>query len=309
MAPSRVSGIFVHRHCVFLLLGLLSCLLFWTPLKALIALAVGDERYTHILAIPLISVGLLYLEKRQRITDLAYSPEIGAPLTLLGLALFLVCTIWPVSSGNLSVAVAGLVLVWIGLFISCYGIRTFNYPSAPLLLLFFMVPIPSVVLDKVVTALQVGSAELSYRLFQLIGVPVFRHGTVMSLPGADIEVAPQCSGIRSTMALLIVSVVLSYVLLRSGWARLLVVLCVGPIGIFRNAVRIVGITLLGVYVNKDFFFGNLHRRGGLAFSLVGWAVLIPIVWLLRSWERRAWPGQARATGMGSNRGRKRGSLG
>ena len=225
--------------------------------------------------------------KKHPVQDLGYSPKIGVPLILLGLGVLSGCKMVLSMPGNLSLETCALVLVGLGSYICCYGMRAFGYHSFPLLLLCFVAPIPHVVLDSFTTVLQIGSAALSYRLFQLVGVPVLRHGTVMSLPGADIEVAYECSGIRSTMALFLSSIVLSHLLLRSGWTRLLVILCMGPIGIFRNAVRIVAITLLGVYVDKDFFSGDLHRRGGLLFALVGFAVLIPLVWLIRTWERRA----------------------
>ena len=282
---------------LFLLLGVLTCVAFWTPIRALIALSVGDERYAYILAIPFISAGLFYAEKKYRVQDLGHSPKIGVSLILLGLGTLKGCKMFLSMPDNLTLETCALVLVGLGSYICCYGMRSFGYHRFPLLLLCFVVPIPNVVLDKFTTVLQIGSAELSYRLFQLVGVPVLRHGTVMSLPSADIEVAYQCSGIRSTMALFLSSIVFSRLLLRSGWGRLLVILCVGPIGIFRNAVRIVAITLLGVYVDKDFFFGDLHRRGGLLFSLVGFAVLIPLVWLIRTWERRARAVPSDATGV------------
>ena len=50
-----------------------------------------------------------------------------------------------------------------------------------------------------------------------------------------------------------------------------------PISIFKNAVRIATISWLGVYVSKGFFYGNLHRRGGLPFSLFALALLAPVL--------------------------------
>ena len=286
MCLATVTKTVAPRHRLFLFLSLLICLAFWAPLRALVLLCLNDDRYTHILLIPVISAGLLYIAREQRFPHSSYSPKTGTALILLGLAIFMGCRTWSLPNGDLSIAIGALVVAWTGLYILCYGIRSFQRASFPFLLILLMIPLPSAVLDRFVTLLQTGSAELSYRLFQLVGVPVFRHGTVMSVPGVDIEVAPQCSGIRSTMALLIVSLVMSRLLLRSAWGKLSVLLCVIPIGIFRNAVRIVGITLLGIYVNKDFLVGNLHHRGGLLFALIGFAVLLPIVWLLRIFERR-----------------------
>jgi len=249
-------------------------------------LSLRDDRYTYILAVPVIGATFLYLEKEQIFRDSRYCPAMGVPLVLLGLLAIAVGRMRQGLSGNLTVAAGGMVLVWLGTFILCYGPTSFRSASFPALLLLLMVPIPSIVLDRVVAVLQAGSAELAYLLFRLAGVPVMRHGMVMSLPGVDIEVAPQCSGIRSTSALLIAGVLMSRALLRTSSARLFAILCIGPIGIFRNAVRIVCISLLGVYVDRGFFSSGIHRRGGLLFSLVGFATLILLVWLLRRWEHQ-----------------------
>jgi exosortase len=258
--------------------------MFWPVLKAVLELSLRDDRYTYILAVPVVSAAFLYLEKEQIFRDSRYCPALGVPLVLLGLIIFAVSGIRPALSGNLTVATGGMVLVWLGTFILCYGPTSFRGASFPALLLLLMVPIPSMLLDRVVAVLQTGSAKLAYLLFRSAGVPVLRHGMVMSLPGVDIEVAPQCSGIRSTSALLIAGVLMSRALLRTSGARLFAIVCIGPIGIFRNAVRIFCISWLGVYVDRGFFSSSLHRRGGLLFSLVGFATLILLVWLLRRWE-------------------------
>lgn len=286
MFAVNIPRTFSNKLLLFLLAVLLSCLIFSAVITALILLAAHDERYTHIIMIPLISAGLFYAQRRPKLHESSASPRFGAPLLLLGLGLFLVTKVWPTLAFVLNISAAGLVLVWFGLFISFYGVRVFYQAGAPLLLLFLIVPIPSPLLDKVVSVLQIASAEVSYRLFRIAGIPVFKHGTVMSLPGVQIEVAPECSGIRSTMALFITGIVLAELSLRSSFGKLVVLLCIAPIGILRNAIRIVTIALLGTYVNKDFFYGNLHRRGGLAFALVGFAILIPIVRLLRLREQR-----------------------
>lgn len=284
MASSRIFKRFASRQQLFALLCVLAILTFWAALKAVSALALQDERYTYILAVPVISSAFLYLDKERIFHNSSYCPALGVPLMLLGLLIFGMSRMRQSLSGSVTAPSAGMVLVVIGAFTLCYGLTSLRNAGFPILLLLLMVPIPSVLLDRAVTALQVGSAELAYILFRAVGVPVLRHGMVMSLPGIDIQVAPQCSGIRSTMALFIAGAVISRVLLRTPWARVMAILCLAPIGMFRNAVRIVSISLLGVYVDRDFLFGNLHRQGGIPFSLVGFAVLIPLVWLLRKWE-------------------------
>jgi exosortase/archaeosortase family protein len=50
---------------------------------------------------------------------------------------------------------------------------------------------------------------------------------------------------------------------------------------FKNAVRIVTIAWLGIHVNPNFFHGQLHRQGGLPFSLLAVALLGLLLWMLR----------------------------
>ena len=113
-----------------------------------------------------------------------------------------------------------------------------------MLFLIFMIPIPFILLDPIIRILQVGSAHAVNGIFHIIGIPYYREGMVFEFTGVTIEVAKQCSGIRSSLAMLVTSVVAGYLILPSGWRRVVLCLTVVPITIFKNAVRITTITLL-----------------------------------------------------------------
>jgi exosortase len=153
------------------------------------------------------------------------------------------------------------------------------------LFLLLMIPLPTVALDSIVLALQKGSAVVTYALFKLFGVPVFWQHFKFLLPGVEIEIAEECSGIRSSLALFITSLVAGHVFLQSTWRRVAFSLFTVPVVIFKNAVRIVTISCLGVYVDPGFLHGQLHRYGGLPFSLVSLAILVPFLLLLQTGER------------------------
>jgi hypothetical protein len=48
----------------------------------------------------------------------------------------------------------------------------------------------------------------------------------------------------------------------------------------------VTLSILAVYVNRDFLEGNLHHYGGLIFSLLDLVILIPLI-ALRTQGRKA----------------------
>jgi exosortase len=189
-------------------------------------------------------------------------------------------------SDRISCQALGLICLWIAMFALCYGKNARNEASFPLLFLFFMVPLPDGALRGVIAFLQSGSAYSSEAILHVLGVPVLRSGMVLSVLGLDLEVGPQCSGIRSSVVLLIVIVVGSYLLLRSRWHRLVLITAVVPVVIIKNAVRIVSLALLSAYVDPGFLTGSLHRRGGAVFFVIGLLMFIPISVLLLHAERR-----------------------
>jgi exosortase len=173
-------------------------------------------------------------------------------------------------------------MVWIAAFVLCYGISAFRTAAFPLLFLLLMIPMPARMAESAVSFLQKGSATTCYALFHLVGVPVIRHGFQFSLPGIDIEVAEQCSGIHSALALFIAGLLMQHFLLQGTLKKTVFFLCIFPVAVFKNAVRIVTIAWLGIHVNPGFFHGQLHRQAGLPFAVFAVALLGLLLWVLRT---------------------------
>ncbi len=275
------------RDLWFVLFSMFSLVLFQAPLRSLVALSFRDARYSHALLIPIISVSLVYLQRKRIFTRPQYCCSKPVPLVAVGIGLFYLTQkqLFPLNSNDrLSVVVLAIILVWMAVFILCYGAQSFRAALFPWLFLLLMVPIPTVALNNIVLALQKGSAVMTYALFRLLGVPVLWRHFKFLLPGVEIEIAEECSGIRSSLALFITSILAGYVFLRSNWRKALFSLFTIPVVIFKNAVRIVTISCLGVYVNPGFLYGKLHQYGGLPFSLVSLVLLVPFLIALQKGE-------------------------
>jgi len=283
-----MSANLARQNRRFLLLWAVTLILFFLPLRHLASLSLHDESYTHIILIPLISLALIYLERASIFRESWYCRSVGMLLLLPGILLSCIAEARSFSlnqNDRLSIEVLALVLVWIAGFVLCYGPRSFRAAIFPLFFLLLMVPLPQPMLDEVVLGLQKGSAEMTYALFKLFSVPVFWQGFKFSLPGIDIEIAKECSGIRSTVVLFITGLLAGHVFLQSGWRKIILSLTTIPIAIFKNAIRIVTISSLGVYVDQGFLYGKLHHQGGLLFALVSFAILIPFLFALQKSER------------------------
>ena len=278
-----------RRNLCFGVFFLLSVLLFWKPLKLLLYFSFQNVHLSHIFLIPLLSLILIWWERKGIFSSVRSS--YGSGLLLLSVA----AVLYGVAFQNpfllsqhdyLSASTLALVFTWLAIFALCYGSASFQAAAFPLLFLLLMVPVPELLLGRIISALQEGSAALAHGLFKLSGVPTYRDGFYFTLPGLTIEVAEECSGIRSSIALFVTSLLAGHLSLRTGWGRLSLILLVIPLALLKNAVRIVVITLLGLYVDRGFLTGYLHHRGGIVFFLFSVALLVIVLGVLQRLEDR-----------------------
>jgi exosortase len=263
-----------------------SIIIYWKTFSALALFSLHEESSSHIPLIPVISIYLLYVERRRIFESVRTNALLGALLILAGMALHWFAAAPPSVEGHLSLPAETLsvVLLWIGAFSFCYGTRALRAAAFPLAFLLLMVPIPEAILARTIYFLQSGSTNIAFFLFRALRVPVLRQGFLLTLPGVTIEVAKECSGIRSSTALFITCLLAAHLFLRTAWKKLLFVLLAFPLALLKNAIRIVTLTLLSIYVDPSFLTGNLHNRGGFVFFLLALAILAPILMLLEKSE-------------------------
>ena len=276
------------RCAVLFAVCVITALLFGPALWEIVSLGIRSDRYLQILLAPLACVQLLYLERGEIFARSIPSLRIGISLLHLAVLLGIVSryAIPQDEPVRLVFTVAAMILVWHAAFIVCYGMESFHEAVYPLWCLFLMIPLPLSWLDQTSTLLQHGSAALAYLILRLTGIPVFRQGMLFSLPGLDFQVGPECSGIHSSLALLMIAIVAGYFYLRSGWMRAALMVLTIPIALLKNAIRIVVISVLGARVDRSFIDGPFHHRyGGVIFSVVAAALLVLVLAGLQRLER------------------------
>jgi exosortase len=269
------------RHVCFLLVWMVSLALFWQPLENLVSLSVHDYRYSHIVLIPFISACLIIWKRKRIFLDAQWCTRLSGLLLVGGV---LACLVGRSAFLNQAIGpcfgVLAIIVIWATGFLFCYGPRPFRAALFPLLFLLLFVPAPSGALDSAIMVLQRGSAEITQILFGLVQMPAFREDNRFSLPGITIEIAKECSSIRSATALFIVGLLAGYAFVQSPWRRTCLSALTIPIAMFTNAVRIVMLSWLAVHVDRGFLYGNLHHRGGPLFSLISVGALILVLLIL-----------------------------
>jgi len=281
-----------RAHTAFVGLVILSVIIFWKTFHSLMLFSLDHESSSHILLIPLVSIYLLWTERSRIFQVIRSSPVPGATLVLAAIALYLFTAgRWSVEDPEqfLPGATLAIILLWLGGFLLCYGVAAWRRASFSLLFLLLMVPLPPAFLEHSIYLLQQGSTEIAYLLFKAVGVPVLRQGFILAVPGVTIEVARECSGIRSSVALFITCLLAAHLFLRTKWRMLVFVLLAFPLAIIKNGIRIATLTLLSVYVDPGFLTGRLHHEGGFVFFLLALAILSPVLLLLQKSERTAKP--------------------
>jgi exosortase len=275
MSPSSLYGSFV-------LLCVVSLALWWHDLVATFGLALQNDAYTHILLVIPISTALIFAEWRQRKAKPEPNFRAGLPLLILAiLARFIGGSWWGAdrltADEQLSLGMSAFVTWWIGSFVGCFGARIFRMSAFPLCFLLWLVPFPKFVLDHIVNFLQHGSAYAARLLFVIARVPVTQDGVRLSVPGLTIEVAKECSSIRSSLMLLVTSMVLVHLWLRSAWSKALIVTAAIVLSIAKNGFRVFVLSMLGIYVDPSFLHGWLHHHGGVVFFVLSLACLFALL--------------------------------
>jgi exosortase len=262
----------------------------WRPLTDLFSFSLGHEYYSHFVLIPFLSAGLIYFERARTFRTLRFGLVPGILLIFMGTVLYLLSKSFALTldrNDYLSVLALSIVTLWMGGFILCYGPLAFRAAAFPLLFLLLIVPLPGFLLHEAIYLLQKGSAECVYILFRTLGVPVFREGFVFALPGVTIQIAEECSGIRSSIALVITCGLAGYLFLHSTWKRILFVAFTVPLVIVKNGIRIVTLSVLSIYVNPDFLRGHLHRDGGVLFFILAVTVSFLVLRFQQKLEARS----------------------
>jgi exosortase len=256
----------------------------WHSLFSTLVLALRVDEYTHLLLIVPISVSLIFSERD--LLKLAPGPAVGLGSFLLIAAILIGVFSHTISQIDveLSFNMLAIVIWWIGSFVLCFGSHVARLFLFPLCFLFWLVPIPAPLLEKIVAIWQHGSAISASLLFSALGIPNTQDGVMLSIPGLNLEVAQECSSLRSSLMLIVTSMVLAQLFLRSFWRKTAVVLAAIPLSIAKNGVRIFTISMLGTRVDPGFLHGNLHRHGGIIFFLLGLGAVVLLLWLLNRSE-------------------------
>ncbi len=244
-------------------------------LKQLVNQWSNDDDVSHGFFVPIVA-GYIAWQRREELLKLQWKPAwwglglliwsgIQAFLGMLGAELFLQRTAF-------LEAIVGLLLVTGG----TAAIRALAFP---LLLLPFMVPIPTVIYNQITFPLQLFASQVAEYCLLLINIPVLRDGNILELASQKLSVAEACSGIRSLLMLTFLSLVYAYFFDKRVWMRWALFFCTIPIAILANAGRV---TITGILseIDTELAQGAFHETEGFVIFGIAFACLALTHWLI-----------------------------
>ncbi len=266
------------------------CTVFFTSLIRLFELSSKNEIYSQILLVPFLSIFFVLRETKN--IHLSPKPAVfpGILVSVSGIAVFLFSRCidnvkYPIIS--LDFSIISFLLIIIGVTHVFFGSIIFEKTIFGWLLLLLMIPLPSKMVSLIITFFQYGSAEVVDIILGLSGMNYIREKLTFHLPSISIFIAQECSGIRSSTALLITALLGGHLFLSTFSGKICLFLSVIPLTLLKNGIRISTLTILAERVDTAWLTdSDLHHHGGIVFFALILVLLFGFLFAIRILEKR-----------------------
>jgi exosortase len=260
--------------------GILLIVAYFPILKHLVEQWANDPDVGHGFFVPVVFAYIVW-GRRERLMALEWKSDkwgivllvwgfLQAFIGMLGAELFLQRSAFLISLVGMLLVLGGRALV--------------RELAFPLVLLLFMIPIPTVIYNRITFPLQLFASWVAEILLGLINIPVLREGNVLVLASQKLDVAEACSGIRSLMSLTFLALVYAYFFDSKVWMRWALFIAVVPIAILANAGRVTITGILSEH-NTELAQGVFHEMEGFVIFAIAFAMIF-VLHLLINWVYR-----------------------
>jgi EpsI family protein len=254
-------------------------------LQGLVRVWEAQDEYAHGFLIPVISAYFVYLEK-DRLRRIRLAPALWAGLAVLlsGCVLYLAGE----RGGVVTAERVSLIVVLMGLVLLLLGVEFFRALLFPIVYLIVMIPLVDLSADAIHLPFQLVTATIAAKGLALFGVPVLHSRQYLHLPNVTLEVANLCSGARFFISIVAITVPLAILTQRTALRRVLLLVAGIVISVLANGIRV---ALIGIWAYRygagTDIHGPFHMLQGLFVSVVGYAVLFLVAYLLADRGRPA----------------------
>jgi len=234
------------------------------------------EEYGHGFMIPFITLFLIW-QKKDQIEKIEFEKSwFGVLLVTVGLFLFYAGEL----SAIYTVIQYAFLITLFGVMLSLMGRKAFKVILVPMLILIFMIPLPTFLFNNLSSQLQLISSQIGVAIIRLFDISVFLEGNVIDLGVFKLQVVEACSGLNYLFPLMTLAFITAYFFTGSFWKKAIIFLSSIPITILMNSFRIGVIGIMVEYWGIEMAEGFLHDFEGWVVFMSCVAILIAEMWIL-----------------------------
>jgi len=227
--------------------------------------------YAHA-PLAILVIAFLIWRQRKKLSE----PMLGAqnPGGLLLLASGVCLKMYGDVQGYVVLQGMSLIPVLLGLLQMYFGADTARTLRFPVLLLFFIIPLPGAAIDALTLPLIEITAELVTNVLPVFNIDVVKTGHTLTVNSVglaeyhEVILAAECSGIRSLVSLLALSSIFAHLQGRGFGHSTLLMLMTIPLIILGNFLRVTLTVLMIVYVSPETAETFFHWSSGLLLFIV-----------------------------------------
>ena len=228
-----------------------------------------DSYYSHGILIPFVTAFLIWQKKDELKIIAPQRSGWGLPLIVIGVLIHLMSSLLRIyfSSGF------SMLIVLVGLILHFYGSAILKKIIFPIAFLFFMIPLPLVVIVNISFKMKLFAADIAAKLLNYMGLLAVREGSIIQMRHAYVIVDDVCSGLRSLISLAALGSIFAYWLNGAMYKRIFLFVSTIPIAIVTNVCRVVLLASISEIWGPPYATGWIHDVSGffvfaLAFVLL-----------------------------------------
>ncbi len=229
-----------------------------------------DSYYSHGILVPFVSAFLIWQNK----DDLAKIPlkesVWGLRFIITGVVIYFLSALFRIYF----MSAVSMLIVLLGLVYYFYGEKFLKAISFPLAFLFFMLPLPSVVIVQISFQLKLLAAQIATHLLNDMRIPAIREGSIIKMRTTQVVVDDVCSGLRSLISLGALGSIFAYWMKGPVNKRVLLFLSTIPIALITNVIRVMILAIVSEVWGPQYAQGFLHEFTGMLVFAIAFFLLL-----------------------------------
>ena len=243
----------------------------------------GDYAYGAFL--PLASLAVLWMRRRELAAARRQTDWRGAPLVLLALALH-----WMgVLAQQPRISAVGFILLAWSIPFLLYGWDLARWLLFPCGYLFLAIPLNFI--EDMTAPLRLFATVVSAAVLNGFGLEVQRVGAGLFSGAGNsfaFNVAPECSGLRSLLAMTALRGFSAWYSQKTPAKKWTLFLCSVPVAIVANVCRVILVVVVAAFLGQETAMDLWHDYSGYPIFLIGIVLMLSIDRLLNTDYRTAW---------------------